>query len=105
MTKGLPGRSLCSLLFRECWIDVAVLQYFFQIGPHAQIGHVIGHGRKAVWNALGDHYNVALLNLTGCESDHGPIAGWAIQDRRHFVISRGSRPIDDRSPCDERPAA
>src|SRR5438093_10117969 len=66
---------------------------------------MIGDGRKTVRHALRNDNDVASLNLTARESHHGPAAGWAVQDRRHFVVGRRSRAIDDRSAGNERPAA
>src|SRR5438876_9924671 len=56
-------------------------------------------------HALGNDDDVALFDLTACEAHHRPITGWAVQDRRHFVVDGGSCPVDDRSASDESPAA
>src|SRR4029077_15280778 len=79
--------SPASLLQRR--IHVPVLENFFQIRPNAQVGHVIGDGRKSMRHALREDDCVARLYHMARISHHCAAARRAVQDGRHFAVWRG----------------
>src|SRR5260221_9929484 len=65
---------------------------------------MIRDGRKSMRHALWDNDNVARLYFSTLVSNHCAAAGRAIQDCRHFAVWRGTPPVDDGAPSDQRGA-
>src|SRR5580698_5059858 len=79
------------------WIDVAVLQNLFGIGPDAEIGHSAGGNvRPAMGYTLRDYRNVAHGNFAGDIVAYNlTTAGRAIENLGDFAVRTGTHAIHD----------
>src|ERR1700735_293470 len=81
----------------DSWIDVAMLQDLFGIGPDAEIGHSAGGNvRPAVGHALRDYRNIAHRDFAGDIVAYNlTTAGRAVEDLGDFAVRTGAHAIHD----------
>ena len=90
--RDVALRASLALLLKY-WIHIPVLKNLFQIRPYAQVGDVIGDGRKSMRHAFRDDDNVARLYLTARVSHHRAAAGRAVQNCCHFASGADRLPL------------